>query len=205
MKTICISQRLLARQLQHQTNAHLRSMIMWPLLDTGLFFSTYAVTFSSFHMIGVCAAVGVPEGPGNVGTRGDESGVGLGVAVTMLHIGHPDRGANGFADEAIVRVRGGSRCAHHNPIISINKRFSGTATSLGGRIECGEVVGGYECGGPVVGLWRCASVAMLVDAVIRIHVAISVTSSQPPWPTSLIPSLITIMTWTSRLGLFGSL
>jgi hypothetical protein len=58
-------------------------------------------------MICVCAAVVVPdEEPfGNVGVRGEDSGVGLGVAVIMLHIGHPGFDANGCADEAMVEVR----------------------------------------------------------------------------------------------------
>lgn len=76
---------------------------MCPLLDTGLFFSTYAVTFSSFHMICWAAVAVVPEEEpfGNVGVRGEDSGVGWGVEVTILHIGHPARGANGLVGEAM--------------------------------------------------------------------------------------------------------
>lgn len=57
-------------------------------------------------MIWVCAAVVVPdEDPvGNVGVRGEDNGVGWGVAVIILHIGHPGFGANGCAEEAIVKV-----------------------------------------------------------------------------------------------------
>ena len=53
-------------------------------------------------MICWAAAVVPEEEPfGNVGVRGDDNGVGLGVDPTMLHIGHPARGANGLVGEDI--------------------------------------------------------------------------------------------------------
>jgi hypothetical protein len=76
------------------------------------------------------------EPVGNVGTRGDDNGVGWGFAVTILHMGHPDRGENELAEEVIVRVRGKEQLGavrvsgRLKSNIPINKRLNDTATFL---------------------------------------------------------------------------
>lgn len=87
----------------------LRTIIMWPLLETGNFFSTYAVTFASLYMITLVVELELVEGIEDdalgLTPMGDVRPVrsvsvdkrslrGWGVA-TMLHKGQPGLCANG--------------------------------------------------------------------------------------------------------------
>ena len=63
-------------------------MIIWPLEETGLAFSRYAVRLSSRQRTSGCVEPG-----GNFGDRG-EFGIVCEAVATMLHIGQPAFGVN---------------------------------------------------------------------------------------------------------------
>ena len=68
----------------------LNKMTICPLLDTGLFFSRYAVKLSSLHRISGWTARGVF---GNIGTEDMVTGA-IEAAWAILHIGQPGFSAN---------------------------------------------------------------------------------------------------------------